>query len=403
VTTIADRPVYTLTSRPAVLNSYEEATEAARALKPKLHERIKQAEQLRRLPSENVKDILESGLYGLMTPRRFGGSELGPETMIDVTIELGSACPSTGWVHMLWTAHMWMLAQFPLQSQEELWSNPNSLASSVVNTVGEVVPVDGGYRWTGKGFFSSGVDHCNWLTAAVPVKRPGNEGGPPEMRWLLIPREDFQIVDDWFTVGLKGTGSKTIVLEDVFVPEYRTIQGRDVESGAAPGQQINTNPMYCAISWANFTAAMAAPALGVARGFLNAFRERLRSKSSTIDDGFTVNMARFAQASAMVDSVHAMTLQNAVNYARVPAREVSQAVRARCRRDQAFTAQTARNAVNLLYEEGGGGSLFESSELQRYWRDVNAAAAHRGLTADWIYAGWAKTLLDVKADPGFLF
>src|SRR5690348_12164605 len=275
---VDERPVYTLNSAPAVPATYAEAIERARALQPRLRERVPETEQLRRLPAENVADLLENGLYGLMTPRTFGGSELGSETMIDVSIELASACPATGWVHMLWTAHMWLLALFPSETQEELWSNPNTLASSVVNTVGDVVPVDGGFRWTGKGFFSSGVDHCNWLTAAVRVKRPGNENGPPEMRWLLIPREDFDIVDDWYTVGLKGTGSKTIVLNDVFVPEYRTIVGKDVESGAAPGQQINTNPMYGAISWANFTAAMAAPAVGAARGFLQAYLERLKSK-----------------------------------------------------------------------------------------------------------------------------
>src|SRR5262252_2559308 len=113
MTAVDDRPVYALKTAPAVLPSYDDAIECARAVKPKLRERVQETEQLRRLPAENVAELLESGLYGLMTPRRFGGSELGPEAMIDVTIELGSACPSTGWVHMLWTAHMWMLAQFP--------------------------------------------------------------------------------------------------------------------------------------------------------------------------------------------------------------------------------------------------------------------------------------------------
>src|SRR5215471_17480091 len=226
---VDERPVYSLRTEPAVPASYEEAIERAHALKPTLRERVAQTEQLRRLPAENVADVLESGLYGLMTPRRYGGSELGSEAMIDVTIELASACPATGWVHMLWTAHMWLLALFPPETQEEIWSNPNTLASSVVNTVGDVVPVDGGYRWTGRGFFSSGVDHCNWLTAAVAIKRDGHDG-PPELRWLLIPREDIQIVDDWFTVGLKGTGSKTIEVDDIFIPERRTILGRDVEA-----------------------------------------------------------------------------------------------------------------------------------------------------------------------------
>src|SRR5215831_19146938 len=280
---VDERPVYALKSQPAVPATYQEAIERARALKPTLRERVAEAERLRRLPTQNVTDLLENGLYGLMTPRRHGGSELGAEAMIDVTIELASACPATGWVHMLWTAHMWLLALYPEETQDELWSNPNTLASSVVNTTGDVVPVDGGYRWSGRGFFSSGVDHCNWLTAAAPIKREGGEeGGTPERRWLLIPREDFVIVDDWFTVGLKGTGSKTIVIDDVFVPERRTLSNKDIEEGTSPGSRFHSHPMYGAMSSANFTAAMGMPAIGAARGFLAAYEERLRSKSSNI-------------------------------------------------------------------------------------------------------------------------
>jgi alkylation response protein AidB-like acyl-CoA dehydrogenase len=397
-----ERPVYALKSRPAVPASYEEAIERARALKPRLRERVAETERLRRLPAENVADLLENGLYGLMTPKRYGGSELGSEAMIDVTIELASACPSTGWVHMLWTAHMWLLALFPKATQDELWSNPNTLASSVVNTTGDVVPVDGGYRWTGRGVFSSGVDHCNWLTAAVPIKRD-HADDPPERRWLLIPREDIEIIDDWYTVGLKGTGSKTIVVEDVFVPERRSVSNKDIEDGTAPGSAIHAHPMYGAISSANFTAAMAAPALGVARGFLQAFEERLRSKSEAIDDGLIANMARFAQAVAQVDAVHTVTMDNARRLALRPAAEVSPEDRAKCRRDQAFTAQTARKVVNMLYEESGGSSLFEKSDLQRLWRDVNAAAAHHGLTWDWVAVAWTKAKLGLPTLPGWTF
>jgi alkylation response protein AidB-like acyl-CoA dehydrogenase len=402
VIAVEERPVYALKTRPAVPASYAEALERARAVAPMLRERVAETERLRHLPAENVADLLENGLYGVMTPKRFGGSELGSETMIDVTIELASACPSTGWVHMLWTAHMWLLAMFPPETQEELWSNPNTLASSIVNSVGDVVPVDGGYRWTGRGFFSSGVDHCNWLTAAVPIKREGVEG-PPERRWLLIPREDIEIVDDWYTVGLKGTGSKTILVNDAFIPERRTVSNVDIEEGLAPGSQLHSHPMYKAISAANFTAAMAAPALGVARGFLRAYEERLRSKSSAIDDGLIVNMARYSNAVAQVDAVHAVTLQNARRYACQPARDVSSEERARCRRDQAFTAQSARKAVNTLYEECGGSGLFDSSDFQRLWRDANAAAAHHGLTGDWIAVAWTKALFGLPTPPGFIF
>src|SRR5262249_31551980 len=163
------------------------------------------------------------------------------------------------------------------------------------------------------------------------------------------------------------------------------------------------HPMYGAISWANFTAAMAAPAVGVARGFLSTYEDRLGAKSGTVDDGSTSNMNRYARAAAEVDAVHAVTLQNAQRFARVPARDVSEKDRAKCRRDQAFTAQVARKAINTLYEECGGTALFENSDFQRLWRDVNAAAAHRGLAWDWIAVGWTKTMLGLPTAPGFMF
>jgi len=396
---VESRPVYLATTPPAVLASREEAVEWARALGPALSARTAEAEELRRLPDANVQAILENGLCGIMTPKHFGGSELGAETMIDVTIELGRSCAATGWVHMLWTAHMWMLALFPPAAQEELWSNPSSLASSVVSTIGDVVPIDGGYRWTGRGFFSSGVDHCNWLTAVVPVKREGDE--PAERRWMLIPREDLEIIDDWRTVGLRGTGSKTVTFEDVFVPEYRTVAATDVENGITPGGAFHHNPMYCGISSANFTAAMAAPAVGAAKGFLAAFEERLRSKiagagkdvnSPYLGEGLGTTIGRYAAAAAQIDAVHALSLADARRFSSVPADQVSEVDRARCRRNQTFTAQSVRRVVNGLYEECGGTGLLESSDLQRTWRDVNAAAAHRGLTWDWQAEAWPKAL-----------
>jgi 3-hydroxy-9,10-secoandrosta-1,3,5(10)-triene-9,17-dione monooxygenase len=402
------RPVYALTSPPAVLGSYEEAMDVARALGPRLRERVPEAERLRRLPDETVADLLGSGLCGLMKPRRFGGSELGAEAMIDVTVELAAHCASSGWVYMLWTSHMWMQALWPAAAQEEMFANPNTLSSSVVSTSGEVTPVEGGYRWTGRGFFSSGIDHCDWLTAAVPVPDPAT--GAPGRRWLLIPRADFEVIDDWHVVGLKGTGSKTLVATDVFVPYHRTVDDADVKGGTAPGLEVNDNPMYGGISQANFTAAMAAPAIGAARGLLDAFGAKLRGKvagagagagavagqpganSPYLAAGTGTTMARFAEASAQVDAVHALTLRNARLYSRVPAAKVSPEARVRCRRDQAYTAQQARRAANALYEEAGGSGLLESSGLQRIWRDANAATAHRGLMWDWQADAWTAAL-----------
>jgi 3-hydroxy-9,10-secoandrosta-1,3,5(10)-triene-9,17-dione monooxygenase len=372
--------------------------DVARSLGPRVRERIPETDNLRRLPDDTVADLLESGLCGIMKPKRFGGSELDAETLIDVSVELASQCASTGWVYMLWAAHMWMQALWPAAAQEQAFENPNMLASSVVSTSGDVDLVNGGYRWSGRGFFSSGIDHCTWLTAAVPVRN--EDTGEAGRKWLLIPREDIEIIDDWHTVGLRGTGSKTIVATDVFVPFGRTLDNADIERGTSPGRQVNSNPMYGAISAANFTAAMAAPAIGAARGLLRAFGEKLRSKvgsagrpeasGSSLAPGAGTTMARYAAAVAQVDAVQALTLQNARRFSRVPAAKVSPEGRTKCRRDQAFTAQQSRKAANAIYEECGGSGLLESSELQRIWRDANAAAAHRGLTWDWQADEWTK-------------
>ena len=392
------RPVYTLTSTPAVPESHDEALAIARSLRDRLRARGDEAQELRRLPDATVADLLESGLYGVMKPKRYGGSELGTETMVDVAVELASAEPSAGWVYMLWTAHMWMQAQWPVQAMDEMFENPNMLASSIVSSVGDVVPVAGGYAWTGRGFFSSGVDHCNWLTAAVPIKR---DGVAAERRWLLIPREDFEIVDDWNTVGLRGTGSKTIEVNEVFVPEYRTLAQQDAEEGTGPGREVNTHPMYGGTVRANFGGAMSAPAIGAAKGFLGLFLERMGSKISRPDethspylpDGIPTTLGRLSYAAAQVDAAHALLRHGGQYYGCIPAKDVSMEERQRLRRNSPFCAQQSRRAVNTLYEECGGTGLLDSSLIQRFWRDTNAASAHHGLTWDWQADVWPKAAL----------
>lgn len=400
------RPVYTLSSKPAVIESHEEALERARGLKDALRERLGRGQELRRLPDESVADILESGLYGVMKPKRYGGSELGTQTMIDTTIELASAEPSTGWVYMLWTAHMWLQALWPTKAMDEMWENPNTLASSVVSTAGHVEATAGGYRWDGRGFFSSGVDHCNWLTALVPTYRDGERA---EMRWLLIPREDLEIVDDWHTVGLRGTGSKTVLFNDIFIPEYRTLPLQAIIDGDSPGREVNTHPMYGGPSDANFTGAMSVPAIGAAKGLIDLFHQRIGSKieipdntnSPYLPEGMAITMGRLSEAAATVNAARALMLVNAQRFALRPAKEVTLTDSQQMKRDTAWTAQQSRRAVNVLYEESGGSALFEKSPLQQFWRDANGAAAHRGLMFDWQAEGWVKAVLGLPVPlPG---
>jgi len=332
-----------------------------------------------------------------------GGSELNYDAVLEVTAILGEACASTGWVYALWTAHLWMIAQLPEHIQEAVFLDPQAppLVSSCVNTVGKPIRVEGGYRWTGKGFFSSGVDHAHWLTPAMEAP---NDDGTTDRRWFLMPRSDFEIVDDWYTMGLKGTGSKTVVVNDVFIPDERVLLVKDMTAGIAPGARIHSGVLYQAGYEFVFSLPVGMPALGPARAFLKVFQERIKTRiegdSPVLAREAMMSLQRLAQASAEIDAAHALLLQNVRRYCFAPAGQFTDLDRTKCRRDTAYSAQLCRRAVNDLFEAGGGSSLFESSDVQRLWRDTNAAAAHHGLSWDVRATEFGRVLMGLPAaDP----
>jgi 3-hydroxy-9,10-secoandrosta-1,3,5(10)-triene-9,17-dione monooxygenase len=256
----------------------------------------------------------------------------------------------------------------------------------VVNTNGIPEKVDGGYRWTGRGFFSSGVDHCNWLIAAIDLA--GNQPPPaqPDRRWFLIPRADFEIIDDWQTVGLKGTGSKTIELKDVFIPEERCITQTELSEGRGIGAREHGGPLYCAAMDFTFSLPLAGPQLGIARNVLNAFEERCRSRITSgnwrLAGEQMASLMRLSEAGAQIASARALLLEDARKFCFMPAAEATQTDRFQCRRDVAYATQLCRQASNSLFEAAGGSSLYDKADMQRLWRDSNAAAAHHGLLWD---------------------
>ena len=378
----------------------DDAVARARELAPRLRERVPVAEAGRRLPDETVRELLESGLLLLLVPRSMGGSELNYDAVLEVTAILGEACASSGWVYALWTAHLWMIAQLPEQIQAAVFRDPAAppLVSSCVNTVGKPTRVEGGYRWTGKGFFSSGVDHAHWLTPAMEAP---NDDGTTDRRWFLMPRSDFEIVDDWYTMGLKGTGSKTVVANDVFIPDERVLLVKDMTAGIAPGAQIHRGVLYQAGFEFVFSLPVGMPALGPARAFLTACQERIKARiagdNPVLAREAMMSLQRLAQAGAEVDAAHALLLQNVRRYCFAPANQFTDLDRTRCRRDTAYSAQLCRRAVNDLFEASGGSSLFESSDMQRLWRDTNAAAAHHGLSWDIRATEFGRVLMGLPA------
>ncbi|HEU0169570.1 MAG TPA: acyl-CoA dehydrogenase family protein [Chloroflexota bacterium] len=393
-----ERPVFSLKSKPAILPSYEAALDKARQLAPTFKERVPETEKLRRLPDETAAELIESGLVHLILPKRFGGSELGLDALLDVTGILAEACPSTGWVHALWGAHMWLAAIYPPEIQEMMWQeNPRSLLSSAVQIEGKAERVEGGWRWTGKGHYSSGINHCNWFCPALQVEMAD---GHMERRWLLVPISDVTILEDWRTIGLKGTGSNTVVAEDIFIPENYSV---NIETSAqTPGAQMHGNPQYRAHSGCIFTPPLAATAVGAARGFLHEFFDRTSKRRLEAERASEMSgqLLRFARASADVDAARALLIENAHRFSHTPVDQMSEMDRVKCRRDQAYAATVSREAVNSLFEATSASALFEGSEIQRYWRDTNAAAAHAGLTWDNHGLAWGRASFGLPYTPG---
>jgi 3-hydroxy-9,10-secoandrosta-1,3,5(10)-triene-9,17-dione monooxygenase len=289
---------------------------------------------------------------------------------------------------------MWLIGQYPQHVQDEIFSDPNALISSVVNVEGTPEKVDGGFRWTGRGFFSSGVDHCTWLSASLNLQ-PGQ--WPGDVRWFMIPRSDIEIVDDWHTVGLKGTGSKTIVVNDVFIPDERVLGFRELSEGKGFGAGMYGSPVYQASFDFTYTLPLGGPAIGIARAMLHAYEERARARMGSgamrLRGVDPASLTRLARASADIDAAMALLLETARRVCYIPASEASVLDRQMCRSYVAYAAQLCRAASNSLFEASGGSAIYDDRDLQRLWRDSNVAGAHMGLNWDGASQSYGRALV----------
>jgi 3-hydroxy-9,10-secoandrosta-1,3,5(10)-triene-9,17-dione monooxygenase len=362
----------------------EEYLDRVRALLPTLRERALHAEQLRRLPDETFKDFQEAGLFRCLQPKRYGGYELDPGTFYQAIMDIGTACGSSAWILGVVGVHNWHLALFPPQAQEDVWGEDTSIQlSTSLAPTGSVERVDGGFRLRGRWSFSSGCDFCQWaaLGGIVP---PLDEGDPPDMRTFLVPRRDYTIEDTWYVMGLCGTGSKDLVVEDAFVPEYRTHSYLDAFHLRNPGTAVNDAPLYRLPFGSVFPYAIAAPAIGVALGALHTFREQMKTRVSprdqlrAVEDPFI--QFRLAEAAAEVDAARGRVLDNFAEMMRLvrAGEEIPLAQRARYRWDSAKVTDWSVRAVDRLFDASGGRSIFLNNPIQRAWRDVHAIRAHVG-------------------------
>lgn len=381
---------------PPVLASREAALAAVRELVPRIRARAVRADSDRMVPPETIAEIMDAGLFGVATPKEQGGCGLGFAALVEVTTELASACGSTGWVYGVLAGHSWILNFFPRQTQQEVHAAGRALSATVFRLNGTATRTADGVRITGaKGAFCSGVDHSSWVVVGIPVQ---SEGGAPEPHFMLVPRSDIEIVDDWFTAGMRGTGSRTILVKDAQVPASRMVALKDMaEIGAAEARRSG-NPVL-GVPWNSLLpfSLIGAP-LGMARGTLRNFVEAASQRMAAFSElqlaEQSATFARLSEAAADIDAAYALVMADAefVDGVRDVA-EITPLVSARIARDWAWAAQKARYAATRLFEAAGGTGIYDSSEMQRLWRDVNSAAQHFAFTWDGAMAVHGRALL----------
>ncbi|MEU4455639.1 3-hydroxy-9,10-secoandrosta-1,3,5(10)-triene-9,17-dione monooxygenase oxygenase subunit, partial [Nocardioides sp. NPDC023903] len=249
----------------------QEVTERVEALLPTLRERAQEAEDLRRIPEESMKALQETGFFRLLQPKQWGGHAADPVVFYDTVRKIASACGSTGWVSGIIGVHNWHLALFEQQAQQDVWGEDTDVRiSSSYAPMGAGQAVDGGYIVRGSWAWSSGSDHATWAVLGGPVIKNGK---PVDFGSFLIPRSDYRIDDVWNVVGLRGTGSNTVVVEDVFVPSHRFLSFRAMSEGRAPGLEQNTDPVY-KMPWGTVhPTTISAPIVGMGYGAYEAHVE----------------------------------------------------------------------------------------------------------------------------------
>ena len=371
--------------------SIEDLVERAAEIRTLVRNQAEQTEANRMVSAEAVQRMREAGFFKIMQPAIYGGYEYGFDALIPVVAKVAAGCGSAGWVMSLGIVHQWLIATMPKAAQDECWSNPDAIAGGSYPPVGKVVRTDGGYRISGSWGFTSGCDHMQWLFLGGMIP-PEGEGTPPKPAFFVVPRTDITFDDNWFTMGLSGTGSKTTVGNDVFVPTHRAVLISDLLAGTTPGAAIHGNPIYRQSMLSSLPFALVAPVLGMAEGALADFidmakvrttRGAVAGANSRMADFATIQ-SRVAEATGCTEAAR-LIIYKALDRSRLASEAGEQAgldVRLQNRLAQAFSVRLLVQAIDALFAASGGQSIFIGKPIQRTWRDAHAAGVHVSMNWD---------------------
>jgi len=378
--------------------------ERIQSILPELASRAARSEQERKVPAETIALLKSTGLHRAFQPKAYGGLEMQLPEFGNCIAALAGADAGATWAFSLLCTHSHQLAMFSRQLQDELWAeNPDATASSSIAPFGRTEEVDGGVLFSGEMGWSSGCDHAEW--AIVGFNR-ANAAGEKVYSFAVVPRQDYAIRDDWYAIGMRGSGSKTLIFDKVFVPEHRIQAARDMMEGKSAGFGLYPDSKIFYTPYRPyFASGFSSISLGIAERMLEAFKEKTRNRVRAYT-GASVGTAtpalmRLAESTHQVAAARALLEKTWEDHRvhgeakRYPSVDTLTAWRT----NQAYVVKMCVESVKRLFEAAGAGAWFETNEMQRLFRDSHMTAAHAYTDYDVCAQILGRQIMGLEPDP----
>ena len=364
-----------------------------------------ECERLRHPVDSVMQAIRKTGVFYHFVPKKYGGLEYDLLNFIDVGLAIAEGCASTAWVTCFCIEHNFLAAQLPAQGQNEIFGAfPYTIAVGSAAPPASAVRVAGGFRVTGHLKYASGVVHSDWMQLVASVK---SESGASSAHFMMLPIQEVTIVDTWLVDGLAGTGSNDVVLDDVFVPAYRSVDFEELRAGRGHGGELYDNPLYRIPVDILLNVSSSIPAIGTALATVAAFRERVIEKAPIGPEGKTVpkltSQMRLAEAELAAHTA-AMLLREAARNTQesvLAGRRLTNEERVKTRSRIAYAVDLARRSVRIIFEGAGSSAHALSNPIQRAMRDVNMIASHAVYDKDTMLELWGKVLTGTASPEVF--
>ncbi|MFB6891936.1 acyl-CoA dehydrogenase family protein [Kitasatospora sp. NPDC056327] len=373
------------TDQPELINRVPISAEAREWLEkvagitPVIEKFRDEAERERRMPVPVFEALAAAGIHRMVVSEEFGGARVELRTAGAVLTALARVDASVAWQMGVQAAIARFSDYLPEAVSRELFRDQPALVIGSVNPTGRAEAVPGGYRLNGRWGFASGSAHAAWFVSAAVVTEDGQPrrgpSGAPDIRMLFVPRERVRMLDTWYTLGLRGTGSEDYLVEDVFVADAYAVDMAAMV--AAPPARPSRAHAVSYYDWGLFGTA--ATALGIAQGALAAFKAFAGGKTpalglSTLAAGHVVQ-ERVGRAEILVRSAR-LLLEDAAWHASRHGRDGGDALSATLRLSAATVAENSSAAVDLLFRLAGSSSIYADNPLERYFRDMHSAEKH---------------------------